>query len=623
MSRSVLSLGIPALIQEKLLRNGYRTAADLESDNDSALLKFLTPTEAHRLSAAVMATKAASVDYSSAWSRIQQRQTRHYFLTQLDALDTLLGGRGLGLGNIAEVIGDPGSGQTQLCLRLCIAAQLPAELGGIEMRAVYVDCIGSFSSSGASRAVQSISRYCQQSSHEQLLNGVGVFRVYSAHELMALLVSFENIRSQLNNVVLVSQAKASSSFAGSSTGTGRWPTSMDGDVWSRISTHRIALSRKNAGTDQLTQAQELSSQEECYSVALCGSFSTPSSLQLKANISLSPPIITIAAMSTITTERPSDITKWQSKNGEYHRQVSSFRSFVEADPNAEFPAEAGRYHLYVSYACPWAHRTLIVRKLKGLENLIGVSVVHYLMGQNGWEFASPEEVPGATLDTVNGAKYIREVYFKAEPGYSARFTVPVLWDKKKNTIVSNESSEIIRMFNSAFDEFVAPEYQGISFYPEVLREKIDEINEWIYDTVNNGVYKSGFATAQAAYEKNCIALFKSLDRIENILGNNEFLLGSRLTEADIRLFTTMVRFDPVYHGHFKCNLKQIATGYPNILRWTREIYQLPGVEDTVNMEHIKKHYYMSHTQINPSQVVPLSNGPDLESPAVKPSSRPY
>ncbi|KAI9500961.1 glutathione S-transferase [Coemansia spiralis] len=328
-------------------------------------------------------------------------------------------------------------------------------------------------------------------------------------------------------------------------------------------------------------------------------------------------------MSTTTTERPSDITKWQSKNGEYHRQVSSFRSFVEADPNAEFPAEAGRYHLYVSYACPWAHRTLIVRKLKGLENLIGVSVVHYLMGQNGWEFASPEEVPGATLDTVNGAKYIREVYFKAEPGYSARFTVPVLWDKKKNTIVSNESSEIIRMFNSAFDEFVAPEYQGISFYPEVLREKIDEINEWIYDTVNNGVYKSGFATAQAAYEKNCIALFKSLDRIENILGNNEFLLGSRLTEADIRLFTTMVRFDPVYHGHFKCNLKQIATGYPNILRWTREIYQLPGVEDTVNMEHIKKHYYMSHTQINPSQVVPLSNGPDLESPAVKPSSRPY
>ncbi|KAJ2624346.1 S-glutathionyl-(chloro)hydroquinone reductase [Coemansia sp. RSA 1358] len=601
MSRSVLSLGIPALIQEKLLRNGYRTAADLESDNDSALLKFLTPTEAHRLSAAVMATKAASVDYSSAWSRIQQRQTRHYFLTQLDALDTLLGGRGLGLGNIAEVIGDPGSGQTQLCLRLCIAAQLPAELGGIEMRAVYVDCIGSFSSSGASRAVQSISRYCQQSSHEQLLNGVGVFRVYSAHELMALLVSFENIRSQLNNVGLL--------------------------VINTISWPFLASFPDNVFRRQAMQAEAASLLTRIASKNSDNSAGTTASISLiktrYANISLSPPIITIAAMSTITTERPSDITKWQSKNGEYHRQVSSFRSFVEADPNAEFPAEAGRYHLYVSYACPWAHRTLIVRKLKGLENLIGVSVVHYLMGQNGWEFASPEEVPGATLDTVNGAKYIREVYFKAEPGYSARFTVPVLWDKKKNTIVSNESSEIIRMFNSAFDEFVAPEYQGISFYPEVLREKIDEINEWIYDTVNNGVYKSGFATAQAAYEKNCIALFKSLDRIENILGNNEFLLGSRLTEADIRLFTTMVRFDPVYHGHFKCNLKQIATGYPNILRWTREIYQLPGVEDTVNMEHIKKHYYMSHTQINPSQVVPLSNGPDLESPAVKPSSRPY
>ncbi|KAJ2295788.1 S-glutathionyl-(chloro)hydroquinone reductase [Coemansia sp. RSA 353] len=179
------------------------------------------------------------------------------------------------------------------------------------------------------------------------------------------------------------------------------------------------------------------------------------------------------------------------------------------------------------------------------------------------------------------------------------------------------------MLNTAFDEIIEPEYRGINFYPEELKEQIDDINSWIYDTVNNGVYKSGFATAQSAYEQNCRALFESLERIEGILASNEFLLGSRLTEADLRLFTTIVRFDPVYHGHFKCNIKQIATDYPNILRWTREIYQLPGIKETVNMEHIKKHYYMSHTQINPTQVVPLNNGPDLDNPVVKPTARPY
>ncbi|KAJ1895849.1 S-glutathionyl-(chloro)hydroquinone reductase [Kickxella alabastrina] len=324
-----------------------------------------------------------------------------------------------------------------------------------------------------------------------------------------------------------------------------------------------------------------------------------------------------------STSTPPMITKWASKDGEFHRQVSSFRSFIEPSAAAEFPAESGRYHLYVSYACPWAHRTLIVRQLKGLQDVISISVVHYLMGPNGWEFASPDDVPGATLDDVTGAKYIREVYLKAEPSYSARFTVPVLWDKKRKTIVNNESSEIIRMLNTAFDDLVAPEYRGITFYPEDLRVQIDEINEWIYDTVNNGVYKSGFAVSQDAYERNCRALFESLERIERILAESEFLLGSQLTEADLRLFTTVVRFDPVYHGHFKCNLKQIGTGYPNILRWTREIYQLPGIKGTVNMEHIKKHYYMSHTQINPTQVVPLSDGPNFDSPEVRPASRPY
>ncbi|ORX67576.1 Ecm4 cytoplasmic glutathione S-transferase [Linderina pennispora] len=297
--------------------------------------------------------------------------------------------------------------------------------------------------------------------------------------------------------------------------------------------------------------------------------------------------------------------KWAQKDGEFRRQVSSFRSFVSADPEAEFAAEPHRYHLYVSYACPWAHRTLLVRNLKGLQDIIGVSVVHYLLTPESWHFASPDECPGATLDDVNGAKNMRELYLKANPEYTARFTVPVLWDKKNQTIVSNESSEIIRMFNSAFDEFVEPQYRGVDFYPDELRAEIDATNEWVYDTINNGVYKSGFATQQDVYEKHCRALFASLDRVEDILAKNEFLVGGRLTEADIRLFTTILRFDPVYHGHFKTNLKQIET-------W-----------ETVNMEHIKRHYYMSHTQINPTQVVPLSNGPDLASPVVKPSAKPY
>ncbi|KAJ2156244.1 S-glutathionyl-(chloro)hydroquinone reductase [Coemansia sp. RSA 552] len=320
-------------------------------------------------------------------------------------------------------------------------------------------------------------------------------------------------------------------------------------------------------------------------------------------------------MTSTTPAASAKVPRWDSKDGRFRRQVSSFRSTVEASPDAEFPAEAGRYHLYVSYACPWAHRALIVRKLKGLDSVIGYTAVDYLLGPDGWAFQTPDKVTGATL--------LRELYFKAEPEYSARFTVPVLWDKQRSTIVSNESSEIIRMFNTAFDAFVAPEFRGITFYPDDLSAQIDEVNEWIYDTVNNGVYKAGFATAQDAYEESCRALFTSLERIEGMLAANEFLLGSRLTEADLRLFTTILRFDPVYHGHFKCNLKQIGTGYPSILRWAREIYQLPGVEETVNMEHIKKHYYMSHTQINPFRIVPLSNGPNLGSPAVRPKARPY
>ncbi|KAI8326064.1 glutathione S-transferase [Martensiomyces pterosporus] len=304
-----------------------------------------------------------------------------------------------------------------------------------------------------------------------------------------------------------------------------------------------------------------------------------------------------------------------SKDGEFRRQVSSFRDVVEADPNAKFPAEAGRYHLYVSYTCPWAHRTIIVRNLKGLQNVVGLSIADPVLGPNGWEFSVPDE--------VTGAKYLREIYFKAEPAYAARFTVPVLWDKKKQTIVNNESAEIIRIFNSAFDDLVEPEYRGVTFYPEDLRAQIDEVNEWIYDTVNNGVYKAGFATKQEAYERHVPVLFKSLDRIEDILAKSEFLVGDRLTEADLRLFTTIVRFDPVYHGHFKCNLKQIETGYPNILRWAREVYQIPGVKETVKIDHIKQGYYLSQISTNPNKIIPLSNGPDLDSPVVKPAKRPY
>ncbi|KAJ3262058.1 S-glutathionyl-(chloro)hydroquinone reductase [Boothiomyces macroporosus] len=307
----------------------------------------------------------------------------------------------------------------------------------------------------------------------------------------------------------------------------------------------------------------------------------------------------------MTTQLPS-ILKWASEDGEFKRQVSSFRNIIKK--GSQYPPAANRYHLYVSLACPWAHRTLIVRKLKGLESIIGVSVVHYYMGENGWKFSDPSVTRGATLDTVNGAEYLRELYLKT-PEYTGRFTVPVLWDKETSTIVNNESSEIIRMFNSEFDEWSSN--PGVTYYPDSLKDQIDEINTWIYDTINNGVYKSGFATTQQAYSKNVNQLFVSLDRVEDILSKNKFLVGNTFTEADIRLFTTIVRFDPVYHTHFKCNQKTISDSYPHILKWARTIYQMPGIAETVDMEHIKKHYYLSHKQINPYQIVPEWNGPDL------------
>jgi putative glutathione S-transferase len=290
--------------------------------------------------------------------------------------------------------------------------------------------------------------------------------------------------------------------------------------------------------------------------------------------------------------------------GQFVRSASQFRNFVTPDgspgPTGKggFKAESGRYHLYVSYACPWAHRTLIFRKLKGLEEHISVSVVHFLMLDKGWVF---KEEDGATADHLFGAGALSEIYTRADPHYSGRVTVPVLWDKQTNTIVNNESAEIIRMLNSAFDDITG---NNRNFYPEDLRTEIDELNDYVYDNINNGVYKCGFATTQEAYEKNFDALFAALDKIEDRLDGRRYLFGDRQTEADWRLFTTLVRFDPVYVGHFKCNRQRIVD-YPNLFRYLRALYNEPGVEETVNFHHIKHHYYGSHKTINPTGIVPL------------------
>ncbi|WP_316165156.1 MULTISPECIES: glutathione S-transferase family protein [unclassified Bradyrhizobium] len=299
--------------------------------------------------------------------------------------------------------------------------------------------------------------------------------------------------------------------------------------------------------------------------------------------------------------------------GRFIRKDSAFRSFVTADgrpgPSGSggFEAEAGRYHLYVSLACPWAHRTLIMRALKGLDDMISVSVVHWLMREQGWTFA---EGPGVVADSVNHAGLLHQVYTAAEPRYSGRVTVPVLWDKQNRTIVNNESSEIIRMLNSAFDGVGAR--QG-DYYPQAQRDEIDAINARVYDTLNNGVYKCGFATTQSAYEEAIGPLFATLDWLEERLSARRFLLGDTMTEADIRLFTTLIRFDAVYVGHFKCNIRRIAD-YPHLSAYMRDLYQWPGIAATVNFEHIKRHYYESHRTINPTGIVPVGPRQDFTAP---------
>ncbi|QRN03235.1 glutathione S-transferase family protein [Legionella sp. MW5194] len=288
--------------------------------------------------------------------------------------------------------------------------------------------------------------------------------------------------------------------------------------------------------------------------------------------------------------------------GAFKRETAQFNRAIEADPTALFPAEKNRYHLYVSLACPWAHRTLIFRKLKMLEDYVSLSIVHPHMLENGWEF---KQGMGATGDTLYGLRYLHEIYVKAVPDYTGRVTVPVLWDKKTRTIVSNESAEIIRQFNSAFNHLTGDEQD---FYPEALRPAIDAMNETIYRTVNNGVYRCGFATTQSAYDEAYTELFATLDELDAHLHHHTWLVGEQLTEADWRLFTTLVRFDAVYYGHFKTNQCRIQD-YPALQAYLVRLYDIPGIRDTVNVTHIKQHYYFSHKTINPTQIVPL--GPKL------------
>ncbi len=308
-------------------------------------------------------------------------------------------------------------------------------------------------------------------------------------------------------------------------------------------------------------------------------------------------------------------TDWydtKESNGRFVRKAPSFRNWITKDGNAGpsgeagFRAEAGRYHLYVSMACPWAHRTLIFRSLKGLEDMVSISVVNAFMGEEGWTFKEGSDVIG---DTVNGKTYVHELYTLAKSDYTGRVTVPILWDKKLNTIVSNESPEIIRMLNSAFDDIGA---KAGDYYPKELQSQIDEINDFIYPTINNGVYRAGFATTQDAYEEAVAEVFGALDILEKRLGENRYLVGSLITEADWRLFTTLVRFDAVYVGHFKCNKRRIVD-YPNLWGYLRELYQVPGIIDTVKINHIKEHYYTSHETINPTRIVPMGPMFDLKS----------
>ncbi|KAK6460582.1 glutathione S-transferase [Scheffersomyces coipomensis] len=327
-------------------------------------------------------------------------------------------------------------------------------------------------------------------------------------------------------------------------------------------------------------------------------------------------------MTTDTTVDPASSLQpaaYTDKTGAFKRKPSQFRDWISSEPNAKFPPELNRYHLYVSYTCPWAHRTLITRALKGLTGVISVSIVHWLLDDKGWKFTNSEESVSFALknkdslgteDHLYGYDRLRQLYFKAEPEYAGRFTVPVLWDKKLQTIVNNESSEIIRMLSNEFNAFIPKQFAEINIYPVSLQPRINELNELIYENINNGVYKSGFAIQQDPYDEAVTTLFEHLDKVEEIFKQNHnkgehFLIGGQLTEADIRLYVTIVRFDLVYHQHFKCNLKMIRYDYPHIDQWLRYLYwKVPGFEETTELELIKTSYTTSHTQINPYGITP-------------------
>lgn len=297
----------------------------------------------------------------------------------------------------------------------------------------------------------------------------------------------------------------------------------------------------------------------------------------------------------------------QTKSGAFKRQEDAFRDWVRHDGSTAYKPEAGRYHLYVSFACPWAHRTIIMRKLKGLEGAIGMTVVDPVRDERGWAF---REGPGHSEDPINGFKFLSEAYYTTDQSYQGRVTVPVLWDTKTKRIVSNSDDDLLRMFNSEFAEFATNDYD---FVPAELRDEIDVLNKTVYERVNNGVYLAGFATRQKVYERAATRLFETLDQLEARLGDGRYLLGDRMTEADWRLFPTLIRFDAVYHGHFKCNVRRIVD-YPNLWPYLRDLYQHDGVAETVNFDHIKRHYYITHHDINPTRIVPIGPALDLTAP---------
>lgn len=317
----------------------------------------------------------------------------------------------------------------------------------------------------------------------------------------------------------------------------------------------------------------------------------------------------------MTTHSATQFAKETGTDGSWQRQQSIFRRFVSADGSSGLAAEPGRFHLYVSKACPWAHRAIIFRKLKGLEDVIGMTCVDPIRDEQGWRFIHGKDAiddPACgERDPLNGWHYLSEGYLQTDPSFDGRVTVPTLWDRKEELVVNNESSDVIRMLNSEFDAFAI--HSELDFYPEELRDEIDAINEWVYSDVNNGVYRCGFATTQSAYNEAYSKLFAGLDRLDAILSERRYLAGDRITEADWRLFTTLVRFDPVYVGHFKCNERRIVD-YKNLWPYTRELYQVEGIAETVDFDHIKRHYYVTHDKINPTQIVPAGPAIDWSEP---------